>query len=150
LRLKVIRSVLEMRAALAPDIARLAALRATRAHKKALLDTVGRMSGAGTDLAALQELSMAFWATLVEAADNVAYRLAFNSLQGTYAHVREALLEPLREELTSHALHAAIQCAVRDGDAETAERKARALIRRGTDALLRMVDGMQALEGRRA
>jgi DNA-binding FadR family transcriptional regulator len=149
LRVKVIRSVVEMRAVLAPDIARLAALRATKAHKKALLEVVARMPDAPQDLAALQKHSMAFWATLVEASDNVAYRLAFNSLWETYAHVKEALLEPLREELTAHTLYAAIQAAVRDGDADTAERKARALIKRGTDPLMEMVDGLHAMEGKR-
>jgi GntR family transcriptional repressor for pyruvate dehydrogenase complex len=140
LRVKVIRSVLEMRAALAPDIARLAAQRASKAVHQGLADTVVLMRQSSADLGRLQTLSMTFWGLLVEGADNVAYRLAFNSLRETYDKVRGLLLEPLRDELTASALFASVANAVRDGDADAAERKARTLIRKGTEPLLMMVE----------
>lgn len=147
-RVKVIRSVLEMRAALAPDIARLAAVRAPPGVVTALQDTVARMKAAQDDLPALQQLSMHFWELLVEGADNLAYRLAFNSLRETYAKVHALLLEPLRAELTSLPLFSAVANAVRERDGETAQRKARVLIGRGTTPLLLMVEQLGNLEGK--
>ncbi|MBY0274311.1 GntR family transcriptional regulator, partial [Candidatus Binatia bacterium] len=79
----VVRSVVEMRSALAPDIARLAALRGGRRVADALDAVVARMDAAAGDLPALQTVAVQFWSTLVDATGNVAYRLAYNSLRDT-------------------------------------------------------------------
>src|SRR5262245_28659758 len=84
--LEVARSVMEIRAALAPDIARLCARRADAtviAELRGVLAEIERAHGSD-DLPALQELSLRFWDVLVRGSDNIAYELAFNTLRATY------------------------------------------------------------------
>lgn len=131
---RVVRSVMEMRSALAPDIARLAALRG-QATAPQLQTLVAKMRETSTDASGLQLLTAEFWSLLVDAADNVAYRLAFNSLMDTYARCRELLLQVLGEELRDTATYQAIAKAVGKGDGAAAEKLARALVRRGESGI---------------
>lgn len=138
----VVRSVIEMRSALAPDIARLAALRGGGAVADALDAIVARMNAAGGDLATLQALAMRFWSSLVDATENVAYRLAYNSLRETYEKCMDLLTGVLADELSDRGGYVAIASAVRSGDGAAAEHLARELTRRGERGLL---DALAAL-----
>jgi DNA-binding FadR family transcriptional regulator len=132
----VVRSVIEMRSALAPDIARLAALRGGGTVADALDAIVARMNAAEDDLATLQALAMRFWSSLVDATGNVAYRLAYNSLRETYEKCMDLLTGVLADELSDRGGYAAIAAAVRSGDGAAAEQLARELTRRGERGLL--------------
>ena len=140
----VVRSVVEMRSALAPDIARLAALRGGRDVGDLLDAIVAHMVAAGRDLPALQALAMRFWSALVDATGNVAYRLAYNSLRETYDKCMDLLTNLLADELGDLKGYRAIASAVRRGDGAAAERLARDLTRRGERPLL---DAVAALDG---
>jgi DNA-binding FadR family transcriptional regulator len=142
----VVRGILEMRSALGPDVARLAALRGGAGRADALDEIVEALAAAAADLPACQELASRFWAVLVEAADNVAYRLAFNALNETYDRCRELLARALAPELTDVAAYAAIAAAVRSGDGARAEAGARALLRRGEGGLLGALERARRLE----
>jgi GntR family transcriptional repressor for pyruvate dehydrogenase complex len=76
---KYLRSVLEMRALIGADIVRLCALRASPAVRADLVDLARQMRTAPTD-ATLFALEVGFWERLLDGADNIAYRLSFNSL----------------------------------------------------------------------
>ncbi len=134
----VVRSVMEMRSALAPDIARLAALRGRDVAAK-LHSLVEAMGNAHDDAAQLQTLAAEFWSRLVDAADNVAYRLAYNSLLETYERCRQLLVQVLGDELRDQASYAAITKAVASGDAAAAEARARELVRRGESGINRVL-----------
>jgi len=140
----VVRSVVEMRSALAPDIARLAATRGGGAVAEALDGIVARMAAAGDDLRRLQTLALEFWSALVDGTDNVAYRLAYNSLRQTYDKCMDLLTGILADELADRASYAAIAAAVRRGQGRTAARLARVLTQRGEERLLAAV---AALDG---
>jgi DNA-binding FadR family transcriptional regulator len=127
----VIRSVMEMRSAVVPDIARLAALRGGGVLADELDDLVGRMARAQAQLPVLQELALEFWNVMVEGSANIAYRLAYNSLRQTYREFMPLLTEVLQSEFADVAQHAAMAAAVRRGDAVTAESVARDVVRRG-------------------
>jgi DNA-binding FadR family transcriptional regulator len=127
----VVRSVMEMRSALMPDIARLAARRGGAALADALDTVVGRMERAEGRLPQLQELALDFWDVLVTGSENIAYRLAYNSLRQTYRQFMPLLTRVLAAEFADVAQHAAIATAVRRGDAPAAESTARAAARRG-------------------
>jgi GntR family transcriptional regulator, transcriptional repressor for pyruvate dehydrogenase complex len=144
----VVRSILEMRSALGPDVARLAASRGGAACADRLGASLAEMGRARRDLARLQDLVTRFWAHLVDGADNVAYRLAFNALSETYDRCRALLARPLEAELGERAAYAAIAEAVRIGDAQAAEVHARVLLRRGEAGVLDALGRLQALEGR--
>ena len=147
---RIVRDIIEMRSALAPDIARLAAERARPAQLAALERVVRAMAAAADDLTALQGLALDFWSHLVDAADNLAYRLAYNSLRATYDQCRSLFTQVQADEIGDVARYRAIAAAVRGRDAHTAERLARELIRRGEKAIanaLRRLD--RRSEGRR-
>jgi DNA-binding FadR family transcriptional regulator len=143
----VVRGIVEMRSALAPDIARLAAVRAAPAQLEALDGVVAAMTAAG-DLPALQGLAAEFWSHLVDAADNLAYRLAYNSLRATYDQCRELFTQVLADEFADLPCYRAIAAAVRARDPRAAEALARELIRAGERSIktaLRRLDAQ--LEG---
>jgi GntR family transcriptional repressor for pyruvate dehydrogenase complex len=126
-----VRAVLELRSALGADVARLGALRGGSGLVDRLEVEVRAMRRIGAQPARLQDPATRFWAALVDGADNVAYRLAFNALNGATETCRVALVGPLAEELSDLAGYEAILGAIRCGDAAAAEASARALLRRG-------------------
>jgi DNA-binding FadR family transcriptional regulator len=147
LDLEAVRGVMEMRSAVAPDIARLAALRGGPAVAARLDPVVGEMRGAKEDAATLQHLAIEFWARLVEGSGNLAYGLVWNTLRQTYEQCLPLLTGVLAEENGDVAAHAAIAGAVRRGDARTAEARARGLVGVGEAAVSRALDALVA--GRR-
>ena len=134
----VARSVVEMRSALGPDIARLAALRATPATQKRLLEVVDRIDET-EDLRELQRLSMEFWDLLVEGSNNVAYRFAFNTLHATYREVAQVMTQVLAGELTDRAGFRAVAEAVQTRDTAESEARARELLRKGAKGILELI-----------
>jgi DNA-binding FadR family transcriptional regulator len=140
---RVVRSILEMRSALGPDVARLAALRGGSACADRLDASIAALREAD-DLAALQTHATAWWGVLVDGSDNVAYRLAFNALHATYDRVRALLARALEAELRDADAYAAIATAVRAGDAAAAESRARALLQRGESGVLQAVERVAA------
>lgn len=130
---KVAKSVLEMRSALAPEIARLAAERHEGPVSKKLADLVRQMED--PELPRRQVLALEFWDTLVEGSGNVAYRLAFNSMKATYEKIFDVLTFVLADEFNDLAGYRAIAQAVEKRDPARAERQARALIRLGESGL---------------
>jgi len=132
--LAVVRSIMEMRAAIGPDVARLAAERALPTHIDELDEIVDEQRHCQTaaDFAALD---LRFWDVLTAAADNLAYQLALNSLRQFYRPVEPAIHAVLRPEIDDAAGHAAVADAVARSDGNSAERAARALLAKGTFAM---------------
>jgi DNA-binding FadR family transcriptional regulator len=143
LNLGVARSVIEMRSALAPDIARLAAARGGPAAAAPLEDHLERMRAAGDDLETLQVLALEFWGLLAVAGGNVAYQLAFNTLRESYSKFLPALTSVLADEFSDLDTYAAITAAVRAGDGPAARDAGQALIQRGASAISALLDALQ-------
>ncbi len=131
----VVAGVMEMRSALAPDIARLAAERKTAALAARLRETVTAMQQASGQLGLLQDLAERFWSDLVDGSGNIAYRLAFNSLRASYADSKHLFTQILAPETTDRDTYERITIAVERGDAARAESLARVLVRRGEEAI---------------
>jgi len=139
---RVVRSVLEMRTAVAADVARLAAQRTTTVLVGKLREVLRDMQAARGDLDALQDLVGMFWSRLVDGSDNVAYRLAYNSLHASYEASKHLLAQPLAAETGDVPAYAAITDAVARGDAVAAESLARALVQRGERSIKRLLRGI--------
>lgn len=139
LNVVVARSVVEMRSALAPDIARLAAMRGGKIVADKLDAIVEAMVQNKDDLPKLQQLAMQFWETLVEGSGNVAYRLALNTLREVYTRLMDLLTTTLGDELTYLTGYRAVARAVRDGDEVKAEKRARDIIQRGGRKLIEVL-----------
>jgi DNA-binding FadR family transcriptional regulator len=136
--LALVRSGLEMRAALAPDIARLAALHTAEPISAALDATVAEMARPGIELPALQTLSLRFWGILVAASGNLAYQLAFNSLREAVVALGEVMASAQQDELRDLDGYRRIARAVRAGDAEGARAAAHEHIELGLRGLFGM------------
>jgi DNA-binding FadR family transcriptional regulator len=114
---EVLRSGLEMRRVIGSEVARLAAVRADDAARTRILDRARDCQGQGRTCL---DADRAFWTELVEAADNIAFRLAFNSLVQVIDAHAEQMDEILDEGRTDAAGHLELADAVVRGDAETA------------------------------
>lgn len=145
----VLRSVLEMRSAIAPDVARLAALRADAGDHARLDAAVAGMAAAAGELVTLQALAAELWSHLVDAARNVAYRLAYNSLRTSYDQGRALFTHVLASEIGDVAGHRALVAAVSRGDSGEAEALARGLVRRGESAIGAALDALDAAKEKR-
>lgn len=135
---EVIRSVIEMRACLAPDIARLAAERATPDVVGIATALAAQMDAASSD-AERSVLNLDLWDALVDGADNVAYRLAYNTLRSCFAPVAEIVAPTLAEELNDRAGRARLITAVRKGDGAGARKAAERLLIPSTAALTELL-----------
>jgi GntR family transcriptional repressor for pyruvate dehydrogenase complex len=146
----VARSIMEMRAALGPDIARLCALRANDELVAQLRDIVHDMREAAEAkperLERLQQLSLELWDLLVQGADNIAYRLAFNTLRHTYEQVQEALIIALADELRQVDLCAELVEAIAAREPEQARAHASAIVQRGSEGILTALELLDTLQ----
>lgn len=131
----VARSVMEMRTALAPHIAMLAARRRIPKHLDALERLLAEMDGATGQRILRQQLADDFWGVLVEASDNVAFRLAYNTLSVTHLSLGPLVAGLLATEHDDTAAYRAITDAVRARDEVKARTLAEQLIRRGEQAV---------------
>lgn len=127
----VARSIMEMRTAIGSDAARLCARRATRSTIERLVGVAQEMRDA-SDLETLAESDLRFWDTVVDGADNVAYRLAFNSLRRTYEPLVPVLAAVLEEELRDTSTRERLVASIRDGREDDASAAASDLLARGS------------------
>jgi GntR family transcriptional regulator, transcriptional repressor for pyruvate dehydrogenase complex len=141
------RSTLEMRAAIAIDAARLCALRGEADVRLALPALTLQMLNTDDDQA-LYALEMRYWDTIVMGADNLAYRLAHNSMMkiltramarstdeaeadDAWATNREMIRAWSLREVRASQCHRALSAAIAEGDDEAAEAETRTLVRKG-------------------
>lgn len=143
---RVARGVMEMRAALGPDIARLAALRASPELKSRLAAIAASMEPLH-ELSARQRASMQFWDVLVEGSGNVAYRFAFNTLSETYGQIAGVMTQVMATELCDTKGFRALAKSVQEGDAKKAEARARTLLQKGADGVLEVITLLESMNG---
>jgi DNA-binding FadR family transcriptional regulator len=145
----VARSIMEMRASIGPDLARWCAVRANPAQVERLVAVTNAMAVTDSlDLAALATLDLEFWDALVEGSDNIAYRLAFNSLRRVVELAGRPLHSVLADELHDHAAHAAVAEAVGRSDGPAAAAAAAALLARGSEAVTALLVGFDPRSAR--
>jgi GntR family transcriptional repressor for pyruvate dehydrogenase complex len=143
----VVRSIMAMRSALAPDIAAAAASK-QRAGVADQLDAILKdMQSDQADLRKLQNHALAFWKALVAGGGNIAFRLAFNSMTKTYTQVWDVLTPVLEAEFRDLENLGAIAAAVRTGAAEPARDAGRRHVEIGRTALERALDAVEAQGG---
>jgi DNA-binding FadR family transcriptional regulator len=150
LDLGVARSLLEARLLLGPQVAGLAARKLPTC---ADADTVGadlraavRRLGASADPVARQHAALAFWDLVVDAGDNIAFRLMFNSLRAAYEPAIEALATVMAAEVEQVATYDALADAVIAGDDDAATRAAQDLLGPATEALLTALGALDAAD----
>lgn len=131
----VLRSIMAMRSALAPEIAAAAAEKGGTMLASDLDVLLAQMRANDRDLPRLQTLVFDFWKALVIASANIAFRLAFNSMTKTYLQAWDAIRATLEPELRDIRNLRAIAAAVRARDARAARAAARRHIEIGRAAM---------------
>lgn len=139
LDLTVARSIVEARGVLGPQIAALAARRDGPAAADDLDDLVDELA-ATDDAVELQQYALAFWDRLVDATDNITFRLMFNGLRAAYEPALPTLAELLRGEVERHGAYRALVAALRAADPDRAASAASDLLEPGTTAVISAID----------
>jgi DNA-binding FadR family transcriptional regulator len=147
----VARSLLEARLLLGPQVAGLAARKLASSPTRAaavaasLRDVVRRLAES-SDAVAKQHDALAFWDLVVDAGDNIAFRLMFNSLRAAYEPAIEALAFVMAAEVEQVATYSALADAIEAGNPDTATRAAQDLLGPVTHALLHTLGVLDAAD----
>jgi GntR family transcriptional regulator, transcriptional repressor for pyruvate dehydrogenase complex len=120
-------AVMEMRASVGADAARRCAARAN-AVVRAELEARAEMLAAETDLDARNAFYEAFWDLIIDGADNLAYRLALNTLVSGRQLSVDA--QRVARELSDPDAIRALAAAIAANDPDTAHARARELLER--------------------
>lgn len=131
----VVRSIFELRAAVAADAARLCATRAVPATVDALDAAAEAIADADSDVDRLAA-SEHFWSLVIDGADNVAYRLLHNSLERVYGPIRDQVAVLITAELGDVAGHRKVAAAIAKGQERAAEVAARKVLAQGAAAVV--------------
>lgn len=130
-------AVLEMRASMAAEVARLCALRASPELRQELVEITEKMS-ASTDSQEIYTLEVRFWERALEGADNIAYQLAFNSLIKSANRMGRAAREMSVQEVKNSGYRVSLAQAIAAGDADRAESETRARMRSDLQTLTQL------------
>lgn len=139
------RAGFEMRAAIGADVARLCALRGDAETKQDLVDIATELKHAphGPELVAID---LRFWERMLEGADNIAYRLSYNSLIRSAQTAPELQLSWTIQELEHSDYRMQIATAVQQGDSAAAEAAARTSLRGAIEAVTAAIESLEAQE----
>jgi GntR family transcriptional regulator, transcriptional repressor for pyruvate dehydrogenase complex len=143
-RLDVVRSILETRLALAPDVARRCAARRDDATVERVRGSLARLEAIGPDPVAAQPEVDALWDAIVDGSGNLVYRLLFNALQAAYLPVMPLLADAMADELTDLEGEQLLVEAIEQRDGAKAAAAARRLVGRGTLGATAMLDALAA------
>jgi DNA-binding FadR family transcriptional regulator len=132
---KYLLSVLEMRALIGTDVVRLCAQRASPEVRASLVALAQSMREAASD-EALFDLEVRFWEALLDGADNVAYRLAFNSLLKGVQAMGDAARQWSLCEIRASDYRRPLAAAIAKGDAPEAETMTRNQMRGAIESLV--------------
>jgi DNA-binding FadR family transcriptional regulator len=128
------RDVLEMRASIGADAARLCAARCSREAAAEIVAAAAAYTDCGPDLTELGAADVAWWRLIVEGSGNIAYLLAFNSLVGGGLAAGEVPAELRATELLDVTGHMRLAALIASRDEQGAEAAARALLARSVPA----------------
>jgi DNA-binding FadR family transcriptional regulator len=132
----------EMRAAIGADVARLCALRGDAKIKRELIELATELKNAphGPELVAID---LRFWETMLTGADNIAYRLSYNSLIRSAQTAPELQLNWTIQELEHSDYRMQIATAIEQGDSAAAEAAARTSLRGAIEAVTAAIESLE-------
>lgn len=124
----LVRDMLEMRACVGTDAARLCAERGDPAATAAVVRAVEEYAALAPDLPRMAEANIAMWRLIVRGSGNTAYLLAFNSLVAGTLAVGDVPPDGRAAELLDIAGHRRLAAAIAAGQGTAAARHARSLL----------------------
>lgn len=135
---RLLRDGLEMRRCIGVDAARLAALRADADARERITAAANGYSDAGGSTS--ETVDRDFWAAVVDASDNLAFRMALNSLVHAIDLQPELMGGLLHDDRVDTLSHAELAAAIVAGDADRAGELAEAVLVQALDAFDRAAD----------
>ena len=141
---RVARSIMELRATIGADAARCCAERSPAGAAAELDALVTRMEAIESDPSQWGTLGFDYWEAIVVGADNIAYRLAFNTLRAVAEAVAPLLPGVLGSEWNQRDQYRALTEAIKAGHGDEAESLARTLLGAGValvNAVMAATDG---------
>jgi GntR family transcriptional regulator, transcriptional repressor for pyruvate dehydrogenase complex len=130
--LDLVRAILEVRAEVAPNIARRCAERRDQALVAELDALVEQLAGQREDLAGLQLTAHELWHRIVDGTDNMVDRLLFNALAAAYLPALDLLTEVMADEVRDLDGYRELVAAVADRAPDRAYAAAQRIVGRGT------------------
>ncbi|MBQ0894743.1 FadR family transcriptional regulator [Micromonospora sp. U56] len=124
----LVRDMLEMRACVGVDAARLCAERADAELRGSVIRDVEAYAALAPDLHAMDKANIVLWRDIVDGSGNTAYLLSFNSLVAGAVAVGEVPPERRAAELLDVTGHRRLAEAIADGRGDAAAAQARALL----------------------
>ncbi len=126
-----LRSVLEVRVLIGPELTRLAAVRADEARLERLSEIVERIEGYSHEQSeALQQADFDFHYAMAEASENLALLLVVNSIRELYFEYRDLFLPAFQAPFPERGKYREIVAALRARRADEAARLDRELLER--------------------
>lgn len=122
-------AILEMRAAVASDAARLCAARGPQATRRHVAAQLRAVAAGDADFEAYEDL----WQHVIDGAQNVAYRLAYNTLLAGQAQLGPEILAIYAPELSRTDALVALADALEAGDGDAAHQITCGLLRPAAD-----------------
>lgn len=142
LRRRAVRGLFELRSALGPDVARLAATRRSTDDVAAIATLVQRMGQSHEQTPQqLQRLSMALWERLALASDNLAYQCTYNSMRKAWGPVQDTLSAGMMDEVGDLARYQKLVKAIREQQPERAAKVSRELLDAGFQGVVCFLGG---------
>lgn len=142
LDVSVVRSILEARLAIAPEVAALAAQRGGESLPAELDERIAALDAA-EDAVARQRAALAFWDLVVDAADSVVFRLMFNSLRAAYEPALQALAVLMEAEVSRVDAYRSVRQCITRHDADAARAAAEDLLRPATTGLMSAIHDLE-------
>ncbi len=124
----MVNDLLETRAALGIDCARLCALRANPQQVQAVLAAAQAYPVGTWTIPELSAIDFAFWIAVVEGSNNIAYRLGLNTLASAIAAIGQQHLGDLLAEYADRDTHLELAAAIKNHDPDFAHRIAQQLL----------------------
>jgi GntR family transcriptional regulator, transcriptional repressor for pyruvate dehydrogenase complex len=141
--LELVRSIVEVRAEIAPNVARRCAARRPASIVDDLESLLERMADQQEDPAALQLTAHELWHTLVDGTGNMVDRLLFNALEAAYLPALEMLTGVMADEVRDLHGYRRLVRAIREEDADVAAQAAAAIVDRGTTRGLELLERLR-------
>ncbi len=115
--LRLVHDVCVMRRMIGADAARISAAKASPAQRAAIMAAAADYPDQGATATAVFAADVAFWTAVVDGADNIAYRLALNTLIAGFYDVgfRTMLELGLAAEVADRAAHVRLAQLIGDG-----------------------------------
>ncbi len=136
--LGVAASIVEARQIIGPEVAALAAKRASAPLAGQLREIVASLSREA-DPVARQRLALTYWEVLVDGAGSIVFRLMFNSLRLAYEPLLSAMAVLMHDEVSGPGDYGALADAVQAGDEQAARLAAVRILTPTTAALMHAI-----------